>query len=474
MNASHSRRIALDLPRRIHVVGVGGPGMSSVALALVGMGHQVSGSDIRESVVLDHLRGAGVSISLGHDAALVHGCDAVTASPAIPADNVEVVAAQKKGIFLRRAEMLASVCAVKATIGIAGTHGKTTTSGLMVRVLEECGQEPSFIVGGDLFDEGTSARWGAGPWTIVEADESDGTHQHLPLSATILTNVDVDHLDHFADFDAIVESFRDYVLGIEGFAVLCLDDPGCRRVMEGLGADCRAQVITYGTTSDADVRFDEVVVKNGRTFFTVYLSAGEAVSVDTALRGRHNVANITAVIAMAHALGMPMDATVKAIRGFSGVGRRFQLMGRHGDITFVDDYGHLPREIEAVLRAARDSDEGWKRVVVVFQPNRFNRMSVLSSSYADCFQLADVTVITDIYASGTQRIDGVTGLLVVDAVRHAHPEADVRWAPSRDTLARFVAPILEPGDLCISMGCGDIETLPRELLDIFREAHGID
>lgn len=470
--------IGLVNPRRLHVVGVGGPGMSSIALALVGMGHQVSGSDIRESPVIDHLRSAGVVVAIGHDASLVDHCDAVTASPAIPADNIEVVAARGRMIFFSRAEMLASICAVKPSIGIAGTHGKTTTSALMVKVMEDCGLRPSFIVGGELINQGTSARWDAGPWTIVEADESDGTHERLPLSAAIITNVDVDHLDHFADFDAIVESFRQFVLGVQGFIALCIDDAGCRRVLDDPRLANHPQVITYGFRPDAQVRFSDVTVEKSQTWFHVHVPGDSSTEmplrIGTSLRGLHNVANITGVIALTAALGVPMADAGAAVEGFLGVGRRFQIVGRHGGITFVDDYGHLPREIEAVLQAARASDEAWSRIVAVFQPNRFNRMSVLSASYADCFQHADVIVVTDIYASGTKRIEGVTGHLVVEAVRQAHPEADVRWAPHRDTLADYVAPILEAGDLCISMGCGDIETLPRELLNIFREAHGVD
>jgi UDP-N-acetylmuramate--alanine ligase len=460
--------------------------MSAVALALVGMGHEVSGSDIRESPILDHLRQTGVTVTIGHDPAVVVNCDAVTSSPAIPADNSEVAAARSRNIFLTRAEILASICAVRPTIGIAGTHGKTTTSALLVRVMQECGLQPSFIVGGELIDEQTSARWSDGPWTIVEADESDGTHLHLPLAATILTNVDVDHLDHFADFEAIVESFCRYLLGVQGVSVVCLDDAGCQRLLEDPRLAGHPGVITYGASEQAQVRFSDVVVTKSRTRFTVHLPVDLSISasldgvderkfeVETSLRGLHNVANITGVIALAHAIGVSLTGAVAAVGSFSGVGRRFQIMGRENGVTFVDDYAHLPREIEAVLEAARSSDEGWKRVVAVFQPNRFNRMAVLAPAYADCFVSADVVVITDIYASGTKKIDGVTGHLVIDAIRTAHPDIDVRWAPQRDTLAEVVAPILESGDLCISMGCGDIETLPLEILDIFREAHGID
>lgn len=446
--------------------------MSAVALALAGMGHDVSGSDIRESAALDRLRHAGVRVHLGHDATLVDACDAVTASPAIPASNVEVAAARARGSFLSRADMLAAICAVRPTVGIAGTHGKTTTTSLLVRAMEVAGLQPSFVVGGEMLDTGINARWDQGPWTVVEVDESDGTHLHLPVAATVLTNVDVDHLDHFADFPAIVDSFAQYLSGITGPKVVCLDDPGCREVLDVLDRAADPTIITYGAHPEARVRFGSVVARQGRTRFAVSIDGRDEVSVSTELRGLHNVANITAVTAMAFALDIPLGRVVEAVADFAGVGRRFQIVGVERGITCVDDYAHLPREIDAVLRATRSSDDGWNRVVAVFQPNRFNRMSVLSPTYADCFVAADVVVITDIYASGTERIDGVTGELVVRAIRDAHPEADVRWAPRRDTLAEFVAPILEPGDLCISMGCGDVETLPGEILAILREDHG--
>ncbi|MFM7127441.1 MAG: UDP-N-acetylmuramate--L-alanine ligase [Actinomycetota bacterium] len=465
-------RLDLSVHRRIHVVGVGGPGMSAIALALAEMGHEISGSDIRESPTLDRLRASGVRVHLGHEATLVDGCDGVTASPAIPSANVEVAAAHSRGRFLSRAEMMAAICAVRPTVGVAGTHGKTTTTSLLVSALHEAGLLPSFVVGGEMLDTGVNARWDSGPWTVVEVDESDGTHLQLPLAATILTNVDVDHLDHFTDFDAIVDSFRRYLSAIAGPKVVCLDDPGCRRVLDGLGNPADASIITYGAHPEAHVRFDAVEARHGRTSFEVSIAGAASRSVSTGLRGVHNVANITAVMAMTRALGITWDPVVTAVAGFAGVGRRFQIVGVESGITCVDDYAHLPREIEAVLRAARSSGDDWRRVVAVFQPNRFNRMSVLSPAYADCFTSADVVIVTDIYASGTVSIEGVTGEMVVRAVREAHPDADVRWAPRRDTLARFVAPILEAGDLCISMGCGDVETLPGEILAILRENHG--
>lgn len=459
---------AVDLrsPRRIHIVGVGGPGMSAIALALAEMGHEVSGSDVREGAIIDRLRSAGVTVTIGHDPSLVAGCFAVTASPAIPADNPEVAAAMAlDGVFVSRAAMLASICAVVPTVAVAGTHGKTTTTSLLVHMFDHAGLTPNFVVGGDIKSLGTNAGWRGGPWTIVEADESDGTHLELPLEGTILTNVDVDHLDHYGDFAGIVDGFSRYLDGIEGPKVVCIDDPAIRSIL--VSSKKRSSVVTYGEDPEADFIFQNVHAIDGITRFCI-VHRNESVEVETELRGLHNVANITGAIALASQCGVEMSSAARSVRSFAGVGRRFDVRGQVDGVTLVDDYAHLPREIDAVLTAARISGDGWRRIVAVFQPNRFNRMSEISGDYADAFISADLVVVTDIYASGTARIEGVTGHLVVDAIALRHPHAEVIWVEGREDLASKVSDILESGDVCISMGCGDIESLPDEILKIRR------
>ncbi len=440
--------------RRLHVVGVGGPGMSAIAIVLAQMGHDVTGSDIRETEVLRSVREAGVRVVIGHDARLVSDREAVTHSSAIPPDNIEVVAARSAGIpVLTRAEMLASICARASAVGVAGTHGKTTTSSLLRAMYSSTGTDVSFIIGGDVRDVGSGAAWTGSDRLVVEADESDGTHLLLPLDAAIVTNVDVDHLDHFETFDNIASSFSDFVGGVRGPTVLCADDPVLRRITLPTS-------ITYGS-ADADVVWSELVVEAGRTTFRVHGEAFGSRSVSIPLRGVHNVSNATGALTLAVATGVDVDRAIESVANFAGVGRRFDVIGSAAGATFVDDYAHLPREIAAVLAAARGE---WTRVVAVFQPNRFNRMAVMSEEYADAFVDADLVIITDIYASGTRPIEGVTGELVVDAVRRRHPDAEVRWVPRRADLAAAVDALVEPGDVCISMGCGDIETLPREVL----------
>lgn len=453
--------VPLDLttPGRYHVVGIGGPGMRAIALVLAEMGHQVSGSDIRESMALDRLRAAGISVHVGHDPANVAGADAVTASTAIPAGNIELAAARDAGIpVLRRAGMLASICACARSVAVAGTHGKTTTTSMLAMMLVEAGARPSFVVGGDVTDVGAGAHWSGEEWLVVEADESDGTFLELPLWGTIVTNVEVDHLDHFGTFEEIVASFDRYLAQVEGPKVLCADD----RVAADLAARHRA--ITYGTSPSAEFRIVDVVTGKGSQSFTVEHEGEVLGAVHLPLRGVHNVRNATGAIAMAMACGAPFAACVAALARFGGVGRRFDFRGEHEGITLVDDYAHLPSEIAAVLDAAAHGGDGWQRVVAVFQPNRYSRMALLSPEYCDAFVDADLAVITDVYPSGEAPLPGVTGELVLKAVRAAHPEQAVVYVPKRADLIEFLARELRAGDVCVSMGCGDVASLPSEVL----------
>lgn len=475
----------LSVPGRYHVIGVGGPGMSAIAIVLAEMGHEVSGSDLRDLPVLDRLRAAGVEVDLGHRRDVVHGVDAVTASSAIPERNVEWDEAHRIGVTaLRRAGMLASICARARSLGVAGTHGKTTTTSMLAFVLAEAGRAPGFIVGGDVTDMGTGAHWSGGDLFVVEVDESDGTHLELPLEASIVTNVDVDHLDHFGSVDALEDSFARYLDQIPGVAVVCLDDRvlarEARRRHRAGGAVAGyslypPEVSAPETESPlAMVWAGPVSVRQGVASFEVSRRDEDGVtvalgSISLPLRGRHNVANALGVVAMAVEYGVPFDEIALALGRFGGVARRFDFRGVQGGATFVDDYAHLPAEIDAVLHAARDSGDDWRRIVAVFQPNRYHRMSVMSDAYAEAFDAADLIVITDIYASGTTPIPGVTGKLVVNAICEARPRARVVWMPRRDELVDYLARELRDGDVCISMGCGDVASLPGEVLARRRE-----
>ncbi len=450
----------LSVPRRLHVIGAAGPGMSAIAIALAQMGHNVSGVDLRERQILDRLRAAGVIVHIGHSRSHVVGCDAVTASTAIPSDLNELDEARRLGVtVLSRAGMLASICAQAKSLAVAGTHGKTTTTSMLMLIMAEADLAPSFVIGGDVRDMGTGAHWTCGEWFVVEADESDGTHLELPLHGTILTNIDVDHLDHYGSIDEIEHSFDRYLAQIPGPKVVCVDDERSARV-----AARHPEAITYGLGPAAEFRAVDLQPDHGSFRFTVERNGEYLASVHLPLRGEHNVANATGALAMAVAIGVDPAVAADALERFGGVARRFDVRGYDGGATFVDDYAHLPTEIDAVLRAARDSGDDWRRLVAVFQPNRYNRMAEMWQDYADAFAAADLVVLTDIYPSGTQPIPGVTGKLVVNAVLDEHPDARVVWLPRRDDLVSYLASHVGDGDVCISMGCGDIASLPDEVL----------
>ena len=469
--AGHKERQLMDLrkPKRIHVVGVGGPGMSAIATVLAEMGHQVSGSDIRQSAVITRLENLGIKVNIGHDPEVVFGCDFVTGSPAIAESNIEYQKARESNIrVLSRAETLASICECATSIGVAGTHGKTTTSSMLTTILLSANKNPNYLIGGDVIALNRGASWSNSELFVVEADESDGTHSQLPLAATIVTNIDIDHLDHFKTQSAIERSFFDYVGGIAGPRVLCLDDPVCASISK----THIATTYSVEEKSSADYVASSIKFKDGKSSFMVTQNHNnkkiELGRIDLPLRGLHNVSNALAAIAMAMQFGVRFDQAAQALSGFGGVARRFDVRGVDGGATFVDDYAHLPNEISAVLSGVRDESDKWSRVVAVFQPNRFNRMSMISHLYGDSFVAADLVVITDIYPSGTEPIAGVTGQLVVDAILKSKPQSNVIYQPSRKNLVEFLADEIKNGDLCISMGCGDISSLPNEVIALRR------
>jgi UDP-N-acetylmuramate--alanine ligase len=442
--------------RSIHVLGVAGPGMSALARILAGMGASVSGCDTRLGEVTHRLERDGVTVWRGNDERHVGSVDVLTHSSAISPEHPEILAARSRGVeVLSRAQALAMVCARRSSIGVAGTHGKTTTTAMLATILIASGRDPSYLIGGETSLPGSNAHWGMGDQFVVEADESDSTHVALPLSAGMVTNVDVDHLDNFGTFEEIQRSFDRFVEQVDGPVLVCLDDQGAARLAR------HGHVVGYGIDAGA-YRATEISFLPGRLQFTV-VHGDARQRVTLAQRGVHNVRNALGAIAMAHRLGVDLADACAGVATFRGVQRRFDVRGTARGVTFVDDYAHLPAEIVATLEAAkRETGEG--RLVAVFQPNRFNRMDKMSGAYCDSFVAADVAVVTEIYASGTTPIDGVSGRLVVDAVRTAHPGSVVQWCASRDDVLAYLDQVLQPGDVCVSMGCGDIEQLPAEMM----------
>jgi UDP-N-acetylmuramate--alanine ligase len=428
--------------------------MSAIAEVLVAMGHRVSGSDLKASAALDRLRVLGVEVAVGHDAAnLPEGVEVVAVSTAIPETNPEVVAARGAGVVVaRRAEVLPAIAATRRTVAVAGTHGKTTTSSMLALVLVEAGARPSFIIGGDVNEIGSGAVWDEGELFVIEADESDGTFLELPRQAAVVTNVEPDHLEHHGSWEGLQRAFARFAAETDGPVVACADDEGSARLAEQVGA------ITYGTAEGARHRL--VDVRTGRGGIRFGLTDGDELlgEVRLPVPGLHNARNAAAALVTGMAVGASFEAGARALARFGGVARRFEHRGEVDGVTFVDDYAHLPTEVAAALEAAGEG--GWGRVVCVFQPHRFSRTEALWPEFADSFVGADVLAVTDVYPSGEAPRPGVSGKLVVNAVLDAHPWARVAYLPHRADVERFLVGELRPGDLCLTLGAGDLTAVP--------------
>jgi UDP-N-acetylmuramate--alanine ligase len=428
--------------------------MSAIALLLARMGHTVSGCDIKETATLARLRAAGIDVALGNDPAhLPDRLDAVVYSTAVPAANPELAGARARGLLvLHRSAALAAIVATRRTVAVAGTHGKTTTASMLALVLRAAGWEPSFLIGGDVNEVGTNAAFGRGEWLVVEADESDGTFLRLAPEAALVTNVEPDHLDHYGGFDALVDAFETFVDGVPGVVVMSADDPVAQRL-----AAARPRVRTFGASAGADYRIVGYRAGADGCRFTIERD-GRPLGALTVPLGVGAAANAAAATATAFELGVPFDAARRALSGFGGVARRFQHRGTRDGVTFVDDYAHLPSEVAAAIATAREA--AWRRVVVVFQPHRYSRTASLGRDFADAFAGADVVVVTDVYAAGERPVPGVSGRLVADAVAAAHPEVPVHYVPTRGELLGVPARFAREGDVVLTLGAGDLTTLP--------------
>ncbi|EAQ36046.1 UDP-N-acetylmuramate--L-alanine ligase [Nitrobacter sp. Nb-311A] len=463
----------MRLPREIgpiHFVGIGGIGMSGIAEVLCNLGYTVQGSDASEGANVARLREKGVKVTVGHKTENVNGADVLVVSTAIKRDNPELMAARAQRIpVVRRAEMLAELMRLKSCVAIAGTHGKTTTTSMVATLLDAGDFDPTVINGGIINAYGTNARLGAGDWMVVEADESDGTFLKLPTDIAIVTNVDAEHLDHFKTFDAVQDAFRSFVENVPfyGFAVMCIDHPVVQ-TMVGRIEDRR--IITYGQNPQADVRLVDLAPNGGGSHFKVVFrnrktdAAHEIPDLVLPMPGPHNALNATAAIAVAHELGIP-DATIRnALAAFGGVKRRFTKTGEWKGVTIIDDYGHHPVEIAAVLKAARESTAG--RVVAVVQPHRYTRLQALFEEFCTCFNDADIVVVAEVYPAGETPIAGIDRDHFVLGLR-AHGHREVVSLQESAALAGVIASLAKPGDYVVCLGAGNITqwayALPGEL-----------
>ena len=463
----------MKLPRNIgpvHFVGIGGIGMSGIAEVLVNLGYAVQGSDQAESANVKRLREKGVKIAIGHAAENLAGAEVVVVSSAIKSDNPELVAARAQRLpVVRRAEMLAELMRLKSCVAIAGTHGKTTTTSMVAALLDAGGFDPTVINGGIINAYGTNARLGAGEWMVVEADESDGTFLKLPADIAIVTNVDPEHLDHFKTFEAVQDAFRAFVENVPfyGFSVMCTDHPVVQSLV-GRIEDHR--IVTYGENPQADVRLVDLTHAGGSSLFTIVLreragqSLHEIKNVALPMPGRHNALNATAAVAVAHELGVGDDVIREALAKFGGVRRRFTRTGTWNGVIIIDDYGHHPVEIAAVLKAARESTKG--QVIAVVQPHRYTRLAALFEQFCTCFNDADVVIVAPVYAAGEAPIEGVDRDALVQGLR-THGHRQVVALDSPEQLASLVAGMAEPGDYVVCLGAGSITqwayALPGEL-----------
>ena len=454
----------------VHFIGIGGIGMSGIAEVLHSLGYIVQGSDISESANIDRLRGMGVLVFIGHQAENLADSQVVVVSTAVKNDNPEVIAARQKLIpVVRRAEMLGELMRLKWSIAVGGTHGKTTTTSIVSAMLDTAGLDPTFINGGIINAWGTNARLGKGDWLVAEADESDGTFLKLPATIAVVTNIDPEHLDHYGTFDNLRSAFDAFVQNIPfyGFAALCIDHAEVQAMIPRV-SDRR--LITYGLSPQADVRAINLEPDTNGTQFDVVLTdrkSGAERSIHglhMPMVGKYNVQNALAAVAIACEMGLEDNIIRHSLASFEGVKRRFTKTGEVDGITVIDDYGHHPVEIAAVLNAARQATRG--RVIAVVQPHRYSRLRDLFEDFCTCFNNADTVFVADIYAAGEAPIEGINQVSFVDGLRH-HGHRNVKLLNNFDQLATSINAVAKNGDLVVCLGAGNIShwanLLPKQL-----------
>lgn len=450
-----------------HFIGIGGAGVSGLARVLSERGVPVTGSDVRASRYATSLEAAGVRVSIGHAAENLGDPDVVVVSTAIPEWNPELLAARERGIPVwPRAKMLAYLAGDDRTLAVAGTHGKTTTSSMLATTLLEMGEDPTFLIGGEINEIGANARCGDGDYYVVEADESDGSFLYLSPYLSIITNMESDHLDHYGSFEAIVDTFGEFIERTDpnGTVIVCADDADLVSLARGKAP---ARVVTYGFAEEADVRCHSLQPEGRGHRFTVSLPNGIEVDGRVQVPGAHMVLNATAVLCASWVLGLDATSAAESLAGFKGVRRRFDVVGEVDGVTVVDDYAHHPTEIAATLAGARSA--GFDRVFVIFQPHRYSRTQALGDDFGCSFRDADRVVLMDVYGAGETPVPGVSGKTVLDALLQCDPRALAAYFPHRADIEGYVIGRVRRGDLVLTMGAGDVTTLAPELVRALHE-----
>lgn len=450
---------------KIHLVGIGGIGMSGIAEVLLNLGYNVRGSDLKDSETTRRLASLGGQICFGHDAKNLQDADVVVISSAVRPDNPEVVEARKRSIpVIPRAEMLAELMRLKHGVAVAGSHGKTTTTSMIAGILEHAAMDPTVVIGGKVNSLGTNARLGQGEYLIAEADESDGSFLKLSPTLAVVTNIDPEHLDHYGSLECLKETFLDFVNKVPfyGLSVLCLDSANVQSLLPRV----EKRYVTYGTTLQADYSMRDPSMSGLTTSFTP-LRRGEPLEpITLQMVGRHNLLNALAALAIADELEIPYHVTHEALCGFRGVQRRFTVRGEVNNITVVDDYGHHPAEIKATLLGAREAFP--RRIIAVFQPHRFSRTQLLLEQFSTAFYDADLVLVADIYAAGEEPIAGLSGEKVATAIQE-HGHKDVTYCPTFAEMGNALMERVVAGDLILTLGAGDIWKVGEELLNCLRQ-----
>ncbi|WP_426448682.1 UDP-N-acetylmuramate--L-alanine ligase [Paenibacillus sp. S-38] len=443
----------MNTSEHIHFIGIGGYGMSAIAKVMLEMGYQVSGSDLAQQELTEKLAAKGAQVFIGHEAENVKGADVVVYSTALSKDNVEMAAAEELNIpILHRSQMLARLMNAKKGIAVAGAHGKTTTSSMIALVLEHCGSDPTFIIGGEIMNVGSNAKAGKGDWVVAEADESDGSFLQYHPTIALVNNIEADHLENYnGDFENLKKAYAQFLSQVkaDGKAVVCLDDA----YLSGMIPQIKSEVITYGIHSDADVTAHNIVLGDRKVSFEVMRGGQVLGTISLSVPGKHNVYNAMATLITCMEAGLTFAQVAEAIKEFRGAKRRFQVLGEVNDILVIDDYAHHPTEIEATILAAKATG---KRIIAVFQPQRYTRTYFLFEQFSRAFPDADEVIITDIYSpAGEKQIEGITSAKLVELIRQ-NSNANVTYVPTKEEVQNYLFGSVQPGDLVLTMGAGDI------------------